>query len=73
MKKFLSFILLLAIAAPVSMSGAQAEWVSLGTATVSEMFTDRDFDPSYDRFDEIILVDGIGAIAVYIYSLKKRP
>lgn len=58
MKKFLSFILLMAIAAPVSMSGAQAEWVSLGTATVSEMFTDRDFDPSYDRFDEIILVDG---------------
>ena len=51
MKKFLSLILLFAVIAAVGAAGAQAEWISLGTATVEEMFTERDFDPAYDSFE----------------------
>ena len=58
MKKFLSLILLFAVIAAVGAAGAQAEWISLGTATVEEMFTERDFDPAYDSFEEIFLADG---------------
>jgi len=58
MKRILSFILLLTVLTASGGIGAQAEWLSLGTATVSEMFTDRDFDPSYDKCEEITLADG---------------
>ena len=58
MKKLLTFILLVAVLNSAGAAAAQAEWVSLGTATVDEMFTDRDFDPSYESFDEIFLADG---------------
>lgn len=56
MKKILS--LLLAVLILSAGIAAQAEWVPLGTATVEGMFTERDFDPSYDRFEEIALADG---------------
>lgn len=51
----LTMLLLLSLSAAAF---AESEWLGLDNAAVDEMFTDRDFDPSYSSAVDIILADG---------------
>lgn len=58
-RKIAAFLMttLLILSLP-SAAFAESSWLSLGNAAVEEMFTERDFDPSYVSAVDITLADG---------------
>ena len=57
-RKIAAFLIttLLILSLP-SAAFAESSWLSLGNAAVDEMFTERDFDPSYVNAVDITLAD----------------
>lgn len=61
-KKALSLLVCTALMLSMCLSAsAESTYLSLGSAQLDEMFTERDFDPSYDSAVDITLSDGNSA------------